>query len=240
MTIKDVSRMSGLSERALRYYDSIGLLRPSGRTEAGYRLYDAADLARLRQILLYRELEFPLEEIAGLLEMSAEERGAALDRQIALLTRKRDRLDRQIGFARTIREKGEIDMDFSAWDEETLERYSREAEERWGDTPQYKEYRAKGKGAAPNERLAEECMAIFARFGELKDGEPDTAGAVSLVRELQAYITEHFYTCTDAILLCLGQMYTGDERFRRNIDTAGGEGTADFAARAIRRACGDR
>ena len=136
MTIKDVSRISGLSERALRYYDSIGLLRPSGRTEAGYRLYDAADLARLRQILLYRELEFPREEIAGLLEMSAEERGAALDRQIALLTRKRDRLDRQIGFARTIREKGEIDMDFSAWDAETprrrLGRYLRPSHQRHG------------------------------------------------------------------------------------------------------------
>ena len=62
MTVNEVSKRTGVSIRTLQYYDKIGLLRPVGRTEAGYRLYDDAALERLQQILLFRELEFPLKD----------------------------------------------------------------------------------------------------------------------------------------------------------------------------------
>ena len=67
-TVHEVSRISGVSVRTLHHYDAIGLLKPTAVTEAGYRLYDDAALARLQNILLYRELEFPLKEIKAILD----------------------------------------------------------------------------------------------------------------------------------------------------------------------------
>ena len=84
MTVHEVSRLTGVSIRALQYYDRIGLLRPSDRTPAGYRLYGDTELARLQQILLFRELEFPLRDIRAILESPTFDRGKALDQQIRL------------------------------------------------------------------------------------------------------------------------------------------------------------
>ena len=68
MTVNEVSKLTGVSIRALQYYDTIGLLPPAGYTEAGYRLYDDTAMERLQQILLFRELEFPLKEIKRILD----------------------------------------------------------------------------------------------------------------------------------------------------------------------------
>ena len=80
-------------------------------------------------------------------------------------------------------------------------------------------------------------MAFFARLGGLKSGDPNGDGAQSVVAELQRFITEHYYNCTKQILSGLGQMYVADERFKANIDNAGGKGTAEFAAKAIEFYC---
>ena len=98
-TVHEVSRLTGVSIRALQYYDSIGLLRPAGRTEAGYRLYDDADLETLQQILLFRELEFPLKEIRRILGSPDFDREKAIDRQIGLLRLKKERLERLLRLA---------------------------------------------------------------------------------------------------------------------------------------------
>ena len=81
-------------------------------------------------------------------------------------------------------------------------------------------------------------MEQFAVLGRLKGLPAEAAEVQEAVRGLQQFITRHFYTCTPEILAGLGEMYVADERFRRNIDRAGGEGTAEFAARAIRVCCG--
>ena len=80
-TVSDVARLAHVSVRALHHYDEIGLLRPSRRSRAGYRLYDSDDLRRLREILVFRELGFSLNAIGELLSASAAERAAALRRQ---------------------------------------------------------------------------------------------------------------------------------------------------------------
>ena len=67
MTVHEVSKLVGVSIRTLQYYDKIGLLHPTGYTDAGYRLYDDADLERLQHILLFRELEFPLKDIKAII-----------------------------------------------------------------------------------------------------------------------------------------------------------------------------
>ena len=84
-TISEVSRLSGVSRRTLQYYDEIGLLKPTEVTEAGYRLYDDEALATLQQILLYRELQFPLKEISRILNSSDYDRNRALEQLKVLL-----------------------------------------------------------------------------------------------------------------------------------------------------------
>ena len=132
-------------------------------------------------------------------------------------------------------EKSDDDYECGIW--VPVKRYQKEAEERWGDTGAYRESAARTAARTPEENAAagEGLMRLFARFGEQKDGDPAEAGA--LAEELQTYITEHYYPCTPEILKSLGAMYTGDERFRRNIDRMGGEGTAAFAAKAIELYC---
>ena len=80
-------------------------------------------------------------------------------------------------------------------------------------------------------------MAIFAELGKRKNQLPDSADVQEQVKNLQDYITRHYYTCTPQILATLGQMYIGDDRFRETIDAAGGAGTAQFAADAIAEYC---
>ena len=80
-------------------------------------------------------------------------------------------------------------------------------------------------------------MEIFAEFGKIKDQSPDGEDAAGLAKKLQDFITEHFYTCTDEILLGLGAMYAGGGEFTTNIDKVGGEGTAVFADKAIQAYC---
>ena len=90
MTVHEGSKLAGVSIRTLQYYDKIGLLHPTGYTDAGYRLYDDADLERLQHILLFRELEFPLKDIRDILNSPDFDRSRALEQQIELLKLKKN------------------------------------------------------------------------------------------------------------------------------------------------------
>ena len=107
MTVHEVSRQTGVSIRALHYYDQIGLLPPAGLTQAGYRLYDDTALERLQCILLFKELGFPLKEIRGILKSPAFDRTRALEQQIALLEMKKEHLENLIDLARGIKDRSE-------------------------------------------------------------------------------------------------------------------------------------
>ena len=107
MTVHEVSRRTGVSVRTLQYYDNIGLLHPAEYTQAGYRLYDDAALEKLQQILLFRELEFPLKEIRNILDSTSFDRDKALEQQITLLTMKKEHLEALIELAWNIKSKGE-------------------------------------------------------------------------------------------------------------------------------------
>ena len=230
-TVHEVSQISGVSVRTLHHYDAIGLLRPTAVTEAGYRLYDDTALARLQSILLFRELAFPLKEIKRIMDDPQFDQATALEQQIRLLELQQDRLSRLIDLARETMKTGVTHMDFTAFDNSKLEQYAAEVKERWGNTAAYQE--SAQRPAAEQKDAAAGLMAQFARMGRLRTGDPAGQEAQAAVRELQEFITKHFYTCTPEILAGLGQMYTADDRFRASIDAAGGEGTADFAGKAI-------
>lgn len=238
-TVKEVSEIAGISIRALHHYDSIGLLRPSRITEAGYRLYDEGSLEKLRTILILRELEFSLSEIKSIIENPDFDKQKALEQHISLLRLKKERLERIITFAETIKKKGVDIMDFSAFDNNEFEKYSAEAKEKWGKTEAFKEFENKNadRSKTENNILGGEMADIFRKLGEIKESSPCCEKAQDLVRSLQEFITEHYYSCTDEILSGLGKMYIADSRFSENIDKAGGAGTAEFAAKAIEIYC---
>lgn len=229
-TVKEISRLTGISVRTLHYYDEIDLLKPTGTTDAGYRLYDDTALERLHRILLFRELQFPLKEIKKILSDPDFDAGTALKEQIKMLEMQKNRLNEIICSARELLIKGSENMDFSVFDKTELESYANEAKQKWGHTDVYKEYEQKRSDFTEN---ADEFMQIFAEIGKLKNLPSDSEEVQALIRKLQNFITENYYTCTNEMLKQLGQMYVADERFKNNIDKAGGVGTAEFVAKAI-------
>ena len=236
-TVKEVSRLTGVSVRTLHHYDAIGLLKPTAVTEAGYRLYDEQTLGKLQTILLFRELEFPLKEIKELLTAEHFDPMAALDDQIRLLELRREKLDRLIDHARHIKDTGVMNMDFKAYDSKKLDAYTQEAKKRWGHTDAWRESQERGKNADQERTDADGLMDIFRRLGALRTGSPAAPEAQTLVAELRQYICDHYYNCTPQILRGLGQMYIAGGEMTENIERAGGEGTARFASDAIEVYC---
>ena len=236
MTVHEVSKISRVSIRALHHYDHIGLLPATEVTEAGYRLYDEAALERLQHILLFKALEFPLKDIKEILDSPDFDRSKALEQQIHLLELRKEHLQNLIDLARGIKAIGVKHMSFEAFDTRKIDEYAERAKASWGTTDAYKEYEKKSAGRTEEtqQKLNVEMMSIFAEFGKIKDMAPDCEEAVSLARKLQDHITEHYYTCTDKILLGLGAMYAGGGDLTTNIDKVGGEGTAVFACEAIK------
>lgn len=230
-TVKEISRLTGISVRTLHYYDEINLLKPTQITDAGYRLYDDTALERLHSILLFKELQFPLKEIKAILDNPNFDQQTALKEQISFLELQKKRLDKIISSARNMLMKGAENMSFSAFDKTELEQYAEEAKQKWGHTDAYKEYEQKHSDSSDK---TEQLMQIFAEIGKIKHLPPDCKEAQNLIQKLQNFITENYYFCTDEILKDLGQMYISDERFKNNIDKAGGSGTAEFTAKAIK------
>ena len=122
-TVNEVSKLTGVSIRTLQYYDKIGLLHPTEYTESGYRLYDDTALEMLQQILLFRELEFPLKEISRIISSPNYDRNKALEQQITLLTLKKEHLDNLIDLSRGIKLLGVKNMDFTAFDKQKIDEY---------------------------------------------------------------------------------------------------------------------
>lgn len=229
-TVKEISGLTGVSVRTLHYYDEIDLLKPTQITDAGYRLYDDTALRRLHSILLFRELQFPLKEIKAILDSPDFDTTTALNGQIELLELQKKRLEKIINSAREILKKGVNNMSFSSFDKTELEKYSAEAKEKWGHTEAYKEYERKHSDSADK---TDEFMQVFAEIGKFKHLSPECEEAQRLIKKLQNFITDNYYSCTDEILKSLGEMYVADERFKNNIDKAGGIGTAEFISKAI-------
>ena len=238
-TVKEVSRITGVSVRTLHHYDAIGLLRPSKITDAGYRLYDDTALKRLQSILFFRELEFPLQEIKDILDKPNFNPMNALEDQIHLLELRKQHLDKLISHARNIQQTGVISMNFKPFDTTEMDNYAAEAKAKWGKTDAYKEYEQKAAGQNKEKQKfdGDALMAKFAEIGKLRNLAPDAPEVQEAVAGIQAFITAHYYNCTKQIFAGLGQMYVADDRFRQNIDAVGGDGTAEFVSRAIEVYC---
>ncbi|HUJ56853.1 MAG TPA: MerR family transcriptional regulator [Kofleriaceae bacterium] len=226
-TVGELAKLTGITVRALHHYDELGLVVPSQRTDAGYRLYDDGDVLRLQQVLLYRELGMPLGEIAAVLDDPAHRRADALREHREVLIGKRARIDAMVTAidAALGLEEGRVMKDEqvkSLFDGFDPEAYADEARERWGDSDAYKESarRTKRYGKAEWDQIRREADAINARLVELmgEGARPDDARVRGMVETHRAHIDRWFYPCSAAMHRNLAELYVGDPRFEANLD----------------------
>jgi MerR family transcriptional regulator, thiopeptide resistance regulator len=240
--VKDVARLTGVSVRTLHHYDTIGLLVPGARTAAGYRLYTDADLLRLQQILIGRELGLPLEEIRRSLDDPRFDRKAALLDQRERL---RDRVRQTDAMIRAIDAAlaafgsgttGEMTM-AELFDGFDPSRYEEEARRRWGGNEAFAEAEKRTNGYAPDDwkALKAEQSAVYeAAVAALKAGKPaSSVEAMDVAERHRLSIDRWFYPCSYTMHAGLASMYESDDRFRETIDGYG-EGLTTFLAEAIR------
>ncbi|WP_424213067.1 MerR family transcriptional regulator [Streptomyces sp. BI20] len=241
-SVGQVADIAGTTVRTLHHYDEIGLLSPSGRTPAGHRRYESEDLDRLQRILFYRELGFPLDEVAVLLDDPDTDPHEHLRRQHRLLTERIDRLSRMaaaVAHAMEARTMG-IDLTpeerFEVFGEFDPEAYAAEAEERWGGTEAYREStrRAAGYGKADWARIMGEHEELCRRGAALlaAGADPDSAEARALAEDHRGWISRNHYPCPYETHTGLGEMYAADERFTATYD-AFAPGLAIFLRDAI-------
>ena len=235
MTVAQMSKRTGVSVRTLHHYDQIGLLKPTEVTEAGYRLYDDTALDKLDMILVYRELGLSLNEISGILDAPDYDRNRVLEHQIQLMQERVEKLQNRISFARGMLMLGGKYMDFEGFDPKRMDEYSQQAKVLYGKTDAYKEFQQKQKSRTKEQEkdLGAQVMDFFARLGKMRPCEPDSEAAQNWAKELQAFFTEHFYTCTPQILKGLAESYAGGGSMTENIDKVGGEATGAFAKQVI-------
>jgi DNA-binding transcriptional MerR regulator len=230
-TVGPAARAVGTTVRALHHYDAIGLVRPTGRTAAGYRVYLDKDLDRLRQVLVHRELDFTLEDVAGLLDGDDDDRTRQVRDQLAAVVARIDRLQQvrvaleqqmeaeMTGGRLTQEDKRALFGD--AW-VENEEDYAREAEERWGGTDAYAQSagRAASYSTEDWQAIRAEGDAVNDRFvGLMQAGEPaDGEAAMAVAEEHRQHIGRWFYDCSPEMHAGLGQMYVSDERFTRTYE----------------------
>ena len=223
LTVGAVARLSGVTVRTLHHYDEIGLLRASGRSEAGYRRYDDTDLDRLQRILFYRELGFGLDDIRTVMSDGDADAIGHLRRQHAMLLDRIGRLKRMVAAVEKAMEARS--MGISLTPEERLEvfgdfdpaQYGAEIEERWGQTDEFREARRRTATYSKDDwkRMGAESRAnVMALVAAMKEGKPaDSVEAMDAAEEHRQHISRWFYDCTSEIHRGLGQLYVEDPRF---------------------------
>jgi DNA-binding transcriptional MerR regulator len=209
--------------RTLHHYDEIGLLRPRGRSGAGHRRYDDADLDRLQRILFYRELGFPLDEVAVLLDDPDADPVAHLRRRHELLVSRAERLRQMAEAVRRAMEARTMGIDltpeekFEVFGEHDPDRYAEEVQGRWGSTAAYAQSQARAASYSKEDWLrikAEQDDWSARTVAALRAGEPaDGAVAMDLAEEHRRSVHRFHYDCDHRMHTCLAQMYVADPRF---------------------------
>ncbi|MFZ3569789.1 MerR family transcriptional regulator [Streptomyces sp. BH097] len=241
-SVGQVARFAGTTVRTLHHYDEIGLLTPSERSTAGHRRYGEADLDRLQQVLFYRELGFPLDEIQALLDDPASDPREHLRRQHELLTVRIEKLQKMAEAVEHAMEAQKMGIQltpeerFEVFGDKDPVEYSEETEQRWGNTEAYAESQRRAATYSKEDwlRMKAENDDWLARYAALvAAGEPaDGERAMDLAEEHRDQISRWFYDCPHQMHACLGAMYVADERFKAYYDALG-EGLADHLSTAI-------
>jgi DNA-binding transcriptional MerR regulator len=222
-TVGQVADELGVTVRTLHHYDEIGLVSPSGRSPAGYRLYGAGDLQRLQNVVVYRRLGFPLEAIGALLDASGADLTSHLRRQRDAVMSRLDELSGLVTAIDRALEKQMSGIQLSKDEQRELfgegfsEDYAAEARERWGDSDMWKQSQSRTAGYTKADwvEVKAEMDAVNAAFVEAKRaGEPATSERAMDAAEMhRRHIDDRFYALTPQFHRNLGDMYLSDPRF---------------------------
>lgn len=244
-TVQQLATLSGVTVRTLHHYDQIGLLKPSRIRNNGYREYNEPELLRLQQILFFRELDFPLDEIKSMLNRKSFDMVEALKEHKTLIRLKQKHLENLVKtIDRTIKritmdEKKNDEELYDAFKDPDVKGYQDEVRERWGDTEAYAQSMARVKKMTKKEM--DELKAKGKEFNQ-KLAVAMASGVGVDSPEMQAMVAEHykgiqfFYDCPIEMYRNLGEMYVQDPRFTKTYDTVR-PGLAVYLRDAIRVFC---
>ncbi len=224
-----VAKLAGVSVRTLHHYDEISLLTPGSRSATGYRLYSLADLKRLQQILYYRALGFPLEEIVAIMADPAADAAGHLRRQHRML---REQISHRRDLLAAIEKEMEaLKMGISLTPEEQLEifgtdkvsgEWAEEAERRWGETDAWKESQRRTAAYTKQDwiDIQAEGTSLNREFLDaMRAGVPATAEpAMDVAERHRQHISRWFYECDRGLHGRLAELYVNDQRFAKNYD----------------------
>ncbi len=224
-TVRQLAKLAGVSVRTLHHYDHIGLLKPSSRTAAGYRLYAADELRRLQQILFFRELDFSLKDIRRILDDPNFDPVDALCNHRRLLAEQMVRLSRLLKTVdKTILELMEETMSltdaelYEGFSCEQIERYRREVREKYDPARVAEADRRVRKMSKERwTTVKAEGDAVARDLAALADLAPDAAAVQAVIARHHAWI-ENFYPADAAVYAGLGQLYTDHPEFRAHYD----------------------
>ena len=230
-TMGEVAELAHVTVRSLHHYDRIGLFSPTHRTDAGYRLYGRADLARLQQVLFFRELGFPLRDIRRIMTARDFDARAALATQRGLLGRKVEKLTAMIRAVDQALAGSSVDSSnpdakelFDMFDGFDPKAYEAEVEQRWGPTPSYKESARRTANYSKDQWAAikaEDADILAAWAAAMGSGAAATDPAATDVAERhRQHIARWYYTCPHEMHVCLGRMYVDDLRFAARYEAA--------------------
>ncbi|MBY8888759.1 MerR family transcriptional regulator [Streptomyces sp. PTM05] len=242
-SVGQVAGFAGVTVRTLHHYDAIGLLCPSGRAAGGHRRYDDTDLDRLQRVLFYRELGFPLDEIAALLDDPDIDPMDHLRRRHEVLTGRIEALRRMAEAVERAMEARKMGINltpeekFEVFGDHDPDAHEREAAERWGETDAWKESRRRTASFTKEDwlRVKNEADAINAEFVALLDAgaEPDGEAATAVAEHHRQHLRANFYDCSYAMHCSLAEMYVADPRFTAAYDEALRPGLAAYIRKAI-------
>ncbi|MFG2514813.1 MerR family transcriptional regulator [Streptomyces sp. NPDC048584] len=228
-TVGRVAGFAGVTVRTLHHYDDIGLLTPSERSHAGHRRYNDADLDRLQQILFYRELGFPLDEVAVLLDDPEADPRAHLRRQHELLTARIEKLRKMAAAVENAMEARKMGINltpeekFEVFGDKDPEQYAEEAEERWGGTEAYAESQRRAATYTKEDwkRVQAEVDDWQERYTALIAAgvQPADEAAMELAEEHRRHIGKWYFEVPYEMHRCFGEMYVADERFKAYYDS---------------------
>ena len=241
-TVKALSTLANVSVRTLHYYDEIDLLKPSSRSESGYRYYEEEDLLKLQQILFFRELELPLEKIKEIITApdfdlkstlkSHRKKMMERSKRFKVLIKTIDNTLDKLNHKSTMTEE-QLYEGFSSVEEG--KRLSKEAEEKWGHPAVDSHEKIKGMNPEEFKRIQKEGEEISKKLASLIDLDP-TDPKVQEVISLHYEHIKHFWKPNKEQYLGLGKMYVKDERFKAHYDKYK-EGLAQFIYEAIQVFC---
>ena len=220
MSIRELTSLTGVTSRALRHYDQIGLLKPSGRSNSGERLYSESDLLRLQQILLLKELGLGLGDIAKNLNDNAP--AVFLSGHLQKLKREQIRLGDIIASVEITIDrlnKGEPLMPNELFEGFKNDQYAQEAQERWPDKYQESQQRLSKLSKSEQQAIFEEMGSNTLDLAQLmKTGkEPQSTEVQQAIARHYKWLS-NFWIADQKAYIALGEMYVSDPRFTANYD----------------------